>query len=801
MGLSGQRIQPHSVGERSRRRVSIQLLGRFAVRLDGREQPERAFGGRLARQLLRMLALRRGTLLSKDVAVEALWPTHRPADPPGNVEILISRIRRAVGDRSLIQTGSGGYTLVGDDRCWVDAEAFLTIVGRGQAQLNHDPSAALAAFHHALSLWHGEPLPEDSYARWAIEHRHHLIRAHLDALEGAAIAALAVGDTTSAVTWAQSAADEHPLREVATRLLVRALAASGDRAAALATFDAFGRRLADELGIDPSAEALQLRQDLLHSETPDIPDIPDASVIPRPRAAVADACSLIASGTDAPSGSARQALTLLALMGRPTATSVLASAADLDLHAALDALTELTQLDLVNADGQGWTVASGSIGDLVLAELDTASRLRGHLMLAHALREHGADPADIAAHLAAGGDRLDAVAAFTEAARLRLNRHADARALHLTNVGLTIAPPGSSRATLLRARGEAHRRQGHLADARVDLEQALAESLIGPERSRILAHHAILETRSRDAIRGAELAQLAIAYAEGDPAARGQALAAAALVDLWLTRLDRARVRRARARELLRRVGDPEGTARLLHWRGMASFVTGRLTEAATILDHPGGLSALPAETLRLWNPRATRGHSLVFLGEPLAGLVAIDTALTWARAIGQPVMHSECLWHRSEALSALGRHNEALEAAQSALAIARRIGHAEATAASLRGLGIAWQSAGDLQRAETALRDGYHASQTIPLFAGWASARLGGVLVAQGRFDEAEPLIDTALRTGAPLVRHEARWARAELLHARRDRAAPAAATAALAAARTAGYQALVPPLAALAG
>ncbi|TVT24882.1 CBS domain-containing protein [Amycolatopsis rhizosphaerae] len=258
--------QPNIAGERSGPQVGIQLLGRFAVRRHGLEQPGRAFGGRQARQLLRMLALSRGTLLSKDVAIEALWPTHPPVDASGNVEILVSRIRRALGERSLILTGSGGYSLVGDGRCWVDIEAFLTAVARGQAELNHNPDASLTAFRAALALWHGEPLAEDAYAAWAAEHRHHLLRAHLDALEGAATAALAAGDTTSALTWAQAATDGHPLREAAALLLVRALAAGGDRAAALASFDAFGRRLADELGIDPSADALRLRQQVLCDE-------------------------------------------------------------------------------------------------------------------------------------------------------------------------------------------------------------------------------------------------------------------------------------------------------------------------------------------------------------------------------------------------------------------------------------------------------------------------------------------------------------------------------------------------------
>lgn len=771
------------------RQVSIQLLGRFGVRVAGREQPDRAFGGRLARQLLRMLAVSRGTVLSRDVAVEALWPTHPPADAPGNVEILISRVRRALGDRSLIQFGSGGYTLAGDDRCWVDVEAFLTLVGRGQAEANHDPAKALVAFRNALATWHGEPLPGDAYADWAVEHRHHLAHAHLDALEGAAAAALAIGDTTGAVTWAQTAADEHPLREAATLLLVRALATSGDRAAALATFDTFGRRLAEELGIDPSPDARRLRQDVLCND-------PSPSRDPN-----VDARSLIEGRLGALSDPAREVLTLIALMGRRTAASVLRTAAGLDLPATLAALSELHQATLVDGNEDGWTVSAGQIGDPATAELDSAGRLRRHLMLAHALRIHDADPAEIAGHLAAGGDRPEAVAAFADAAHIRLNYFAEAEAWRLADAGLAIAPPGHARAILLQARGEARRRQGHLRDARADLDRALAEISAGTERSRILARQAILETRSRDPIRGGELAELAIADAGDDPAARGAALAAGALVDLWLVRLDRASRRVRGARRLLRQAGDPDGTVRLLHWHGMAAFVAGRLNDAATLLGQLAGLPSQPAETLRLWNPRATRGHVLVLLGEPAAGLAEIDTALAWARGIDHPVMHSSCLWHRSEALAALGRPTEASEAAEAGLVIARQVGHAEWTAASLRGLGVAWQAAGDLDRAEAAFRGALDASGAIPLFAGWASARLGLVLVGQGRLADAEPLIDAALHEGTPLARHEARWARAELLHARHDRAASAIAGAALAAARADGYQALVPRLAVLAG
>jgi DNA-binding SARP family transcriptional activator len=55
-------------------RFEARLLGRFAVVRDGEEIPAAAFGGRLRRRLVRMLASRPGAFSPKDALVEALWP-------------------------------------------------------------------------------------------------------------------------------------------------------------------------------------------------------------------------------------------------------------------------------------------------------------------------------------------------------------------------------------------------------------------------------------------------------------------------------------------------------------------------------------------------------------------------------------------------------------------------------------------------------------------------------------------------------------------------------------------------------
>ena len=252
--------------------IRIRLLGRFAVDRDGQEIALREFGGRLARRLLRLLALRRGTLVSKDLIAGALWPDDPPADPAGNIEVLVSRLRRALGDRTLIRSGPGGYVLADGRRCWVDAEAFLAAVQAGRATLAARPAGALASFRAALGIWRGEPLPEDTYADWAQADRRHLWLAYLEALDGAAAAALDSAGTAAraeAVLWARQAVTAEPLRESSVLLLARALAAAGDQAGALAAFGEYRDRLAAETGLEPTPQAREIHQRILAGQPAD----------------------------------------------------------------------------------------------------------------------------------------------------------------------------------------------------------------------------------------------------------------------------------------------------------------------------------------------------------------------------------------------------------------------------------------------------------------------------------------------------------------------------------------------------
>jgi len=1053
--------------------IRIRLLGRFAVEHDGQEIALGSFGGRLARRLLRLLALRRGTLVSKDLIADTLWPDDPPADPVGNIEVLVSRIRRAMGDRTLIRMGPGGYVLADGGRCWVDAEEFLGVVQAGRAALAVRPGEALVSFRTALDIWGGEPLPEDTYADWAQADRRRLSLAYLEALDGAAAAALESAGAVAAAeaaSWAGQALAAEPLRESSVLLLVRALVAAGDQAAALAAFDEYRDRLASETGLEPTPQARYMRQRILarqpeggqpdSSQTrparpdgsclgrrnpflgreeectaitdaaaghgprvvlltgpsgigksallaeaarrADVPVLaaqafaPDqdgawslagrllsqaATLLPAPEAVLAEpearalaevvpgfalppgtavegldeqarralalqgavrllaavarprclivaddlqwadptsltllglllrrldtvslaaayrpdgnpgadpaealglpaaqmtgitlgplparvirglfsdqvlaeaiisqagrtpftvteviaalarqgaiardtgskwrlrpgrdatgAAAIVATGIGQAAGNRlaglpsrwRDMLGLLALLGRPAPPPLLAAASSTDLYSALDTLEGLGSAGLASPGPHGWALGHDLLRRAVTATMRPAETARFHALLAQALRQDGADPAEAASHLAASGDNDGASMAYAAAARRQLERICDPEAIRLAGTGLSLDPAARTRAVLLETRGEARRRRGQLAAARADFTAAL-DSLDDPAaRSRVLAQLAILDARTADAARGRELAELAIAEAGDQPAALGQALAAAAIIDLTGGDLARARHRVRRAARLLDQAGDSRGSARLLYWRAMAHFIDGRLPDAVTQLGRLAHLPVTPGEVLRLWSPRATRGHALAFLGQAADGLAEIDETLAWARAARHPAVEAECLWRRAEALAIVGRAGDAIGSAEESACIAARIGHAEWTAAAHRGLGIACEAAGLPGRAEAAYRRSLEAAEGIPLFRAWAAARLGAFLARQGRPSEATPHVRAALAGGTPLTRHEARWAHAELLASQGDDAAcSAAAATALSQAQDNGYLLLVPRLGELA-
>jgi DNA-binding SARP family transcriptional activator len=98
----------------------------------------------------------------------------------------------------------------------------------------------------------GEDLP------WLEPHRERLADVRLRALDLTARAAGAAGDHNTALAAAQTAVVLAGFDERAHRALIRACALAGDRAGAVRAYEQCRATLAEQLGIDPSRETVEV---------------------------------------------------------------------------------------------------------------------------------------------------------------------------------------------------------------------------------------------------------------------------------------------------------------------------------------------------------------------------------------------------------------------------------------------------------------------------------------------------------------------------------------------------------------
>jgi tetratricopeptide (TPR) repeat protein len=468
-------------------------------------------------------------------------------------------------------------------------------------------------------------------------------------------------------------------------------------------------------------------------------------------------------------------------------------------------LTELSALDragLVRLGEGGWATGHDLVAETVTEALPGGERGRLHALLARALDAEGADLSEVAHHHRQAGDAGAAAQAYQRAAERALAAHATREAHALSSAGLDLQPRSAVRAGLLAVRAEAAAAHGELAPAIADLRESIATSGAGPARAHRLARLAMLTFGSQDMLPAAELAELALVEAAADSGARAAVLETAAILDMNSGRRERAERRSEEALGIYRGIRDAKGVARILDARAMATFLGGGIADGAEVFARVAQLFTDSGELLRVVTPRSTRGHGLVFMDRPSEGLSEATAALRLARDLDAPEGQAYALWHRSEALSGLGRAQEAEADAREALAIATALGHRGWMATAHRALGIALTSRGELDdAADSFAASATVAGESLTLFASWAAARAALVAIARGELAGVDAMVARALALGPPLGHYEARLAQVELAAALGDHDCPAIAARALARARQGGHAVSARRLAALAG
>lgn len=259
--------------------MSFRILGALAAETsDGVAVP---LGSPKQRGVLAILVLHAGEIVSTDQLVEHLWGDAAPRTAEHSIQIYVSELRRILqpvtGGRAIL-TRSPGYQLqVAPEE--IDARRFERMVTDGARALADDRRAdGVALLQDALRLWRGPALSDFTYEEFAQPYIRRLHDIHLDAIEELASAELADGSAGAAISLAEAATQEDPLRERSRELLMLALYRSGRHAEALRSYEKLRELLAEELGVDPSPALQRLQERIILHE----PAVEFASRAPEP---------------------------------------------------------------------------------------------------------------------------------------------------------------------------------------------------------------------------------------------------------------------------------------------------------------------------------------------------------------------------------------------------------------------------------------------------------------------------------------------------------------------------------------
>lgn len=253
------RTRRTGVSERSwqgSRRVEIDLLGRFEVRVDGVPIPDWRLDQRNAKSMLVFLALQSGRSAKRYRIVEQLWPGGDYGSGFNKVYQATSVLRSAIAgsDPSLnpfvLSRASKSIALDADVVC-VDVDEFRKCAR--EAVDCGDPERAVVLAREVENLYEGNLyIPPVDATGFVTAMSTELRTLYADAMVAGADAALCVGERHTAVRLATNAVMADDLREDAVIALVRALKASGRSAEADRQYRSFARRLAHRANATPS---------------------------------------------------------------------------------------------------------------------------------------------------------------------------------------------------------------------------------------------------------------------------------------------------------------------------------------------------------------------------------------------------------------------------------------------------------------------------------------------------------------------------------------------------------------------
>lgn len=219
--------------------------------------------------LLARLVLQPGKMLGRKNLAFALWPAVSEAEALANLRRHLYLIRSLLppAAHELLLISSQTVSCQSSSSVWVDVIAF------------EQAGDSLEEIERAVELYRGDLTEGVEGDDFLIARRHILRTRFLSMLKKLAHGYAERGNPARALDWTRRLILDDPWDEETVRLKMTLEAQTGNRAAALDTYQSLARKLMRELNTQPMPETMALYSDILHNRLPRLA-APPKSVAP-----------------------------------------------------------------------------------------------------------------------------------------------------------------------------------------------------------------------------------------------------------------------------------------------------------------------------------------------------------------------------------------------------------------------------------------------------------------------------------------------------------------------------------------
>ncbi len=245
--------------------MTIELCGHLSVSVDGRRR-ESDLPGRQGRLALAHLALNRKGGVTRERLIAALWGEDAPAGHAQALNVVLSKLRRALGPEVIENAGERAVQLT--PTATVDLDEVQPALDEAFAARDRsDWPAVVKAAGRAAELADAGLLPGYE-APWLEDPRRRLEELGLQARELRGDSGLATGgaELAPAERAAQELVELAPYRESGYLLLMRVREAQGNLVEALRVHERLRTLLRDELGVSPGPQVQAEFERMLKAE-------------------------------------------------------------------------------------------------------------------------------------------------------------------------------------------------------------------------------------------------------------------------------------------------------------------------------------------------------------------------------------------------------------------------------------------------------------------------------------------------------------------------------------------------------